>query len=176
MAPPGESRTRATSTAGTAEGSRGRSLRTAGFSLLELLVVLVILAIASAFAVPAVRSGWESREIRQGTRQLASVMRGLRERAVRRGEEIDLVINEDGQTITWAGASEAMRLPSGAWVTGVHGGWPDQDGSVRVIFYPNGGATGVAFMIGGRDDDGLRFAIQIDALLGTVSIEEATLR
>lgn len=138
------------------------------------MVVLVILAIASAFAVPAVRSGWESREIRQGTRRLASVMRGLRERAVRRGEAIDLVINEDGQTITWD-ADGGVRLPAGAWVTGVHGGWVDQDGSVRVIFYPNGGATGAAFIVGGRDDDGLRFAITVDALLGTVTIEDATL-
>ncbi len=154
---------------------RTRSSSAAGFSLLELLVVLLVLAIASAFAVPAMRGGWESREIRQGTRRLASVMRGLRERAVRRGEEVDLVINEDGQTITWAGDTEAMRLPDGAWITGVHGGWPDQDGSVRVIFYPNGGATGVAFIVAGRDDDGLRFTIQVDALLGTVAIEDATL-
>lgn len=124
--------------------------------------------------MPAVQSGWKAREIRQGTRRLASVMRGLRERAVRRGEEIDLVIDEDGQTITWADG-EGTRLPSGAWVTGVRGGWRDQDGSVRVIFYPNGGATGVAFVVGGRDDHGLRFAIEVDALLGTITIEDATL-
>ena len=144
-----------------------------GFTLIELIVVLLVLALATAFAVPAIQGGWESREIRKGTRRLASIMRGLRERAVRRGEEIDLVIGEDGQTITWD--DDGTRLPAAAWITGVRGGWQDQDGSMRVIFYPNGGATGAAVVIGGRDDDGLRFSIVVDALLGTVTIEDATL-
>lgn len=134
--------------------------------------MLVILAVASAFAVPAVQSGWEAREIRQGTRRLAGLMRGLRERAVREGVQIDLVVDPDGQRLTWDGG--ATQLPSAAWITGVRGGWREQDGGVRIIFYPNGGVTGTAFVIGGRDDDGLRFAIEVDALLGTVRIEDAT--
>ena len=74
----------------------------AGFTLLELIVVLLILAVSSAFAVPAVQTGWKAREIRQGTRRLASVMRGLRERAIRRGEEVDLpVIRPFRDYIAW---------------------------------------------------------------------------
>jgi Tfp pilus assembly protein FimT len=137
------------------------------------MVVLVILAIASVFAVPAMTGGWQAREVRQGTRELAGIMRGLRENAIRRGEELELVIDADGQTLRWSGDG-GTSLPPSAWITGVRGGWRDQDGSVRVIFYPNGGATGTGFVVAGRDDTGLRFAIQVDPLLGTVTIEDAT--
>ena len=57
----------------------------AGFSLFELIVVMLIVAIAGAFVVPAISGGWRSRQIRQGTRKVAGVMRALRERAIRRG-------------------------------------------------------------------------------------------
>src|SRR5438128_12532556 len=34
-------------------------------------------------------------------------------------------------------------LPEGVEIEGVRGGWRDEDGSVRVLFYPNGGTTGL---------------------------------
>jgi general secretion pathway protein H len=153
-------------------GLRRLRATAAGFSLLELMVVLMILAVASFFAVPAVRSGWQAREVRQGTRQLAGLMRSLRENAVRTGRELELVVDPDGQTFRWTGGEAA--LPPAAWITGVRGGWRDQDGSVRVIFYPNGGATGTGFVVAGREDTGLRFSVDVDALLGTVRIEDVT--
>jgi general secretion pathway protein H len=144
-----------------------------GFTLLELLVVLVVIALAAAFAIPAVQGGWESRQIRQGTRKLASLMRGLRERAVRQGVQQEMLVEPDGQTIHWSDG-ETMILPQAAWITGVRGGWRDQDGSVRVVFYPNGGTTGAGLLVGPRDDEGLRFAIDVDALLGSVTIRDVT--
>lgn len=144
-----------------------------GFTLLELLVVLVVLALASAVAIPAVQSGWEARQIRQGTRQLASLMRGLRERAVRRGVQQEMIVDSDGQTIHWS-EGETMSLPGAAWITGVRGGWRDQDGSVRVVFYPNGGTTGAGMIVAGQNDAGIRFAIEVDALLGSVVIRDVT--
>jgi general secretion pathway protein H len=144
-----------------------------GFSLFELVVVLLILALAAAVAVPAVQSGWRAREIRQGTRELAGVMRGLRERALRTGVEQELVIEPDGQTYRWSEGGTA-RLPSAAWITGVHGGWRDEEGRLGVIFYPNGGATAAGMVVGGADEQGLRFAIDVNALLGSVVIRDVT--
>jgi hypothetical protein len=133
----------------------------------------MIVALGGAFAVPAIQSGWRSREVRQGTRQVAGVMRSLRERAVRRGVEQDLVLEPDGGTLRWAGGAGA-KLPEGAMISGVRGGWRDQDGSVRVVFYPNGGSNGIAVIVSGRDEGGLRFVIEVEPLLGSVVVNEAS--
>ena len=144
-----------------------------GFSLFELIVVLMIVAVASGLAAPGITSGWRAREVRTGTRSLAAVMRGLRERAIRRGVEQELVIQADGQTYSWSDGKEAT-LPGGAAVTGIRGGWRDQDGGVRVVFYPNGGSSGIAFVVGQLEGDSLSFAIRVDPMLGSVVIQDAT--
>lgn len=135
--------------------------------------MLLIVVVASALVTPALQSGWRAREVRQGTRKLAAVMRTLREHAVRRGLEHEIVLEADGQTIRWSGGGEAT-LPGQVAITGIRGGWRDADGSVRVIFYPNGGTTGLALLVGGAGEDGLRFAIEVDPLIGSVVIRDAT--
>jgi general secretion pathway protein H len=153
-----------------ASGARNRE---SGFSLFELIVVLMIVAIASGLAAPGIQSGWRSREVRTGTRDLAAIMRGLRERAVRRGVEQELVLEADGQTYSWTDGKETS-LPGGATITGIRGGWRDQDGRVRVIFYPNGGSSGVSLVVAQADGDSLSFNVRVDPLLGSVVIQDAT--
>jgi prepilin-type N-terminal cleavage/methylation domain-containing protein len=152
---------------------RDARTRQGGFSLFELIVVLMVVAIASGFAAPAIQAGWRSREVRSGTRTLAGLMRGLRERAVRQGVEQELILDPDGQTFSWADGKEST-LPGGATITAIRGGWPDQDGRVHVLFYANGGSSGVAFIIGQAEGDSLRFGVRVDPLLGSVVIEDAT--
>jgi general secretion pathway protein H len=153
-------------------GSTSRDHGHAGFTLFELIVVLLIVAIASAFVAPAISSGWESRMVRQGTRRLAGIMRGLREQAVRRGAEQELVLESDGSTVHW-GDGQTVTLPEGVEIEGVRGGWRDEDGSVRVVFYPNGGTTGLALLVAGPSRTGLKFGIDLDPLLGTVVVRDA---
>jgi len=132
---------------------------------------MLIIAIAGAFAVPGISSGWRSRQIRQGTRKIAGVMRALRERAVRRGVEQVLVLDPDGATFRWADGEKAM-LPDGVTFIGVKGGWRDADGSARVIFYPNGGSNGLGLIVAARSGPGLQFAVDVEPLLGAVVIRE----
>ena len=153
--------------------AQGARTRESGFSLFELIVVLMIIAIASGLAAPGIQSGWRSREVRSGTRDLAAIMRGLRERAVRRGVEQELVLEADGQTYSWTDGKETS-LPGGATITGIRGGWRDQDGRVRVIFYPNGGSTGVSLVVAQADGDSLSFNVRVDPMLGSVVIQDAT--
>jgi hypothetical protein len=135
--------------------------------------VLLLLAVVAMFAGPAIQGGWQSREIRQGTRQLSALMRNLRERAVRTGTDQELVIEADGKTLYWSNGGSGA-LPDAAWVTGVRGGWVDPDGRLRLGFFPNGGATGVSLKVAGRTDDGLALAIEVDPLLGSVVISDVT--
>ena len=152
---------------------RDARTRHSGFSLFELIVVLMIVAITSGLAAPGIKSGWRAREVRTGTRSLAAVMRGLRERAVRRGVEQELVLEADGQTFSWSDGKDAV-LPGGATITAIRGGWRDQDGRVRVVFYPNGGSSGISLIVGQQDGDSLRFGLRVDPMLGSVVIQDAT--
>jgi Tfp pilus assembly protein FimT len=133
----------------------------------------LLLAVVAAFVGPAVQSGWQTREVRQGARQLSALMRNLRERAVRTGTDQELVIEADGKTLYWSNGGSGT-LPEAAWVTGVRGGWVDADGRLRLGFYQNGGATGVALKVALRTDDGYALAIEVDPLLGSVRISDVT--
>ena len=144
-----------------------------GFSLFELIVVMLIIAIASALAVPALQGGWQSRAVRQGTRKLAGIMRALRERAVRRGVEQELVLDPDGETLHWSDGP-GTTLPDGATIAAVSGGWRDDDGSVRIIFYPNGGTTGFSAIVAGSNGSGIRFAVDVEPLLGAVVVRDVS--
>jgi general secretion pathway protein H len=144
-----------------------------GFSLFELIVVMLIVAIAGAFVAPSISSGWRSRQVRQGARRIAGVMRGLRERAVRRGVEQVLILDPDGVTFRWSDGQEAA-LPDGVSFTDIKGGWRDADGSARVIFYPNGGSSGLGIIVAHGPHEGLQFAIEVEPLLGSVVIREVS--
>ncbi len=134
---------------------------------------MLVLTIAGALIAPAISGGWQSRQIRQGTRRIAGVMRALRERAIRRGVEQVLVLDPDGETFRWPEAQSAT-LPDGVAFIGIKGGWRDPDGSARVIFYPNGGSNGFSVIVADRSGVGLRFAVDVEPLLGTVTIREVS--
>jgi len=134
---------------------------------------MLVIAIAGAFVAPAISGGWRSRQIRQGTRKVAGVMRALRERAIRRGVEQMLVLDGDGETFRWPDGQEAT-LPSGVAFIVVKGGWRDPDGSARVIFYPNGGSNGFSVIVADRSGVGLQFAVDVEPLLGQVTIREVS--
>ena len=89
---------------------------------------------------------------------------------MRRGVDQELVLEGDGQTYSWSDGKEAV-LPGGATITAIRGGWRDQDGRVRVIFYPNGGSSGVSLIVGQGDGDSLRFTLRVDPMLGSVIIQ-----
>ncbi|HEY2385597.1 MAG TPA: GspH/FimT family pseudopilin [Candidatus Binatia bacterium] len=143
----------------------------AGFTLFELIIVMLIVAITGAMVAPAVSSGWHSRQVRQGARHVAGVMRNLRERAVRRGVEQTLVIDADGVTLHGPDGHDST-LPDGVLVTDVKAGWRDADGSVRVTFYPNGGSSGLGVIVARGPHEGLQFAVEVEPLLGSVTIRE----
>ncbi len=134
---------------------------------------MLVIAVAAAFVAPAISGGWRSRQIRQGTRKVAGVMRALREHAVRRGVEQVLILDADGETFRWADGQETT-LPDGVAFIGVKGGWRDPDGSARVSFYPNGGSNGFSVIVADRSGVGLQFAVDVEPLLGQVTIREVS--
>ena len=134
----------------------------------------MIVAIASGLAAPGIQSGWRAREVRHGHALARGVMRGLRERAVRRGVEQELVIRADGQTFSWSDGQEAT-LPGGA---------ADHRPSAAAGAIRTGGCAWSSTRTAARaalrsssrqhDGDSLSFALRVDPMLGSVVIQDAS--
>ena len=46
---------------------------------------------------------------------------------------------------------------------------------MRVVFYPNGGSSGIALIVGQQDGDSLQLRrCEVDPMLGSVVIQDAT--
>ena len=74
---------------------RGPLARAAGFTLIELLVVIVIISVIVSLAMLAVGDDEGRREMREA-QALAARLRLAREQALFNGEELGLLIEEDG--------------------------------------------------------------------------------
>lgn len=83
-------------------GPRSGRLDHHGFTLVEVIVVLVLLGLAAALAAPA----FLSRE-REPESQLATIVRGVRELAERRGEIVHLRVGASGDWQVEGAASPA---------------------------------------------------------------------
>lgn len=59
-----------------------RRKQQAGFTLLELLVAVFVIGALTAIAVPAMRPMWESARYKKAAREIASVLRETRSRAI----------------------------------------------------------------------------------------------
>jgi general secretion pathway protein H len=141
--------------------------RPRGFSLVELLVALAIGALLVAVAVPSSVRFYESMQLRQATRDAASLLAAARERALSSGVAQDVMVKPAARRIWFAGRE--ITVPDKFTVT-VHGAAElnlDDTGVIR--FYPEGGSSG-----GGIDltrDGGSGIAVNVDWLVGKVTSE-----
>jgi general secretion pathway protein H len=147
----------------------------AGFTLLEMVAVLLIIALGTALVVPLVEGGFEAREVRRATRQIASTMHFCRGEAVARGEPQELVIDALQNSIHTSGWGRWAVLTDRAVIEDVSGGRPLGDGVMQILFFPNGSTSGAAVVIAGRQNRREhRLRIDLDPLLGTVRVGDAT--
>lgn len=145
-----------------------------GFTLIEVLVVLVIIAIGITLAVPMVEAGFDSREVRRAARQIASTMHHCRVEALARSAPQALMIDAERNRIATTDWERWAVLTDRAVIERVEGGHPLGDGSVQVLFFPNGSSSGATVVVASRRDrtrDRLR--VSVDPLIGTVRVEDA---
>lgn len=122
-------------------------MRSAGFTLLEMLVVLVIIAIAMVLAMAAFGGGMRGMQLHTSAKQIAAQLRFARAVAISSGEAQDFVI--DPKARSWRGAKgRSGSLPGDGEVvfTGAaatqFADVADDAGKGVVRFFPDGAATG----------------------------------
>ena len=171
----------------------------AGFTLLELVIVVILVAIVMALSVPRLSGTLGSTGITAGTRQVASMLRYARGRAVmdrlRYRVDLDLDAGEywltcEEDPIKKRGAFKPVggnlgrrrSLPGSATFGEFHNGAKelrssrDEDGSIRgdgIVFYPDGRGDPARLVVQGRE--GRRgYTIEVLPALGRVTLREGT--
>ena len=146
----------------------------AGFTLVEIVAAMAVMALAMGLVVPAIQGGMRTREIWREARYFAGALRYLRREALATGQIQELVLSTGRHAYQATTLADPVELADSAAFLAVDGGNDLGGDLVRVMFYPNGGTSGLAVVIGSRDDPlGVRYQVQLDPLLGTVTIGDA---
>ncbi|MEZ5892447.1 MAG: GspH/FimT family pseudopilin [Parvularculaceae bacterium] len=124
-----------------------------GHTFFELLITLAIIAFAAMMmpmAMSALRPELQTQKI---TEDLASELRLARSRAATTGEAVALDVDIDGRRLRLQGAAHGeadwIAVPRGVIVT-VGDRNPAQTGEHRVVFYPDGSASGLNVRFAGK--------------------------
>jgi general secretion pathway protein H len=144
-----------------------------GFTFIELVVVLAIIGLAAAVAVPAIEGGLDTREVNRAARQLRAMMHYLSTEAVATGKDRRLHIKPSENRIELDDGSRWAVLTERAQFERVLGGAVLGDGSVDILFYPNGSSSGADVTIASRRDRfGNRRRLVLDPLTCGVRVED----
>lgn len=145
-----------------------------GFTFVEMMVVLAIVALVAAVAVPAIDAGLDSREVRRAVRQIAATMHHLRGEAVATGHVRRLRIDPDENRIETDDQSRWAVLTERALIERVEGGFAAGDGTIEILFYPNGATSGADIVVVSRRDRASnRLRLRLDPLVGEIRVEDA---
>src|SRR5262249_25544366 len=144
-----------------------------GFTLIEMVIVLLIMGLALGIVGPMMEGGFDSREVRRAARQIASTMHYCRGEAVATGTPQQPVIDPVQNKIETTGGRFAV-LTDRAVMERVLGGAVLGDGSVQVLFFPNGSTSGAEVVLASRRDRFQnRLRVLLDPLIGRVQVGDA---
>jgi type II secretory pathway pseudopilin PulG len=147
--------------------------RDTAFTLVELVMALAVMALATGLVVPALEGGLRSRQVWRASRQFAATLRHLRAEALTTGEIQQLVVSPEQNAYETAAFDKVVHLPSSATFISVQGGDLGGHRQVRVLFFPNGGTSGLEAVVGASGDPfGPRYGVTLDPLIGAVSVKD----
>jgi general secretion pathway protein H len=160
----------------TARRASGTSC--AGFTLVELVIVLLLIGIASGLVSIYVGKGSGSLEIKKFSKDLYSVLRYARTRAVSEKQTYRFVINkDDGKYRLYTDSSKADKEEE-APVPVVDKPIPEElqvimDGSeedqYNIEFFPRGNTSGGVIEI--RNENGTTYFITVNKITGKVQMD-----
>lgn len=142
----------------------GRDAR--GVTLLELVVVLAVLAAMTAFALPSIRRGSDSLQLRAGAGRVASLLREARLQAVmhRRSTRVVLESSHRAAALAWDetdGPLRRVELPERFRMEATMGG-------ETLTFSPRGFVRDARWAVEGPG--GRRLVITVNGVTGRVAV------
>jgi prepilin-type N-terminal cleavage/methylation domain-containing protein len=138
----------------------------AGLTLVELTVVVAVLAVVAVFALPAVRRGSESLQLRATAGRVASLLREARQQAVTHRRPTRFALEGQGRAAAfgWEDAEEPLRrveLPARLRVEAT-------GGTERLTFSSRGLARDARWLVEGPS--GRQLVVEVHGVTGRVSV------
>lgn len=148
-----------------------------GFTLLEIIITLTVITLVMAVAYPSLSRGTTSLSLRTTGRDILSILRYAREKAVSEQAEIMLVVDQDNQTVSMISATgnsaRTYSLPEKVKIrTVVVEGTEADNGVSTVRFLPNGSSSEVKILI--ESTTGGAMKIVSDPITGVASIQSVS--
>lgn len=137
-----------------------------GFTLLELLVVLTISTLALAVALPRFAALLPGAELKSYSRQTAALLRLARGQAIATGEEVALVLDQEGRQTRLSGREAPYPWPEQVELRLAETTEPGQPG---IVFYPDGTSSGGTLVVAGSGQD---YRIEVHWLTGKVAFHD----
>lgn len=149
-----------------------------GFTLIELMLVLFIIGLGIAFIAPTVANSLVNVRLKSATKQLSTVLRYARSKAVSNKKTVQVFIDIDN-------ASYSAQVPSsedlGEGLFGATAFPADisfkevkigedvlTSGKMQLLFYPKGNTSGGEIVL--ENSRGRIYKITIDPIIGKVKI------
>lgn len=141
-----------------------------GFTLLELLVVMVIAGLMLALVPPLFSNTVSGTRLKSCARDLLTVMRETRSRAILYDAEQPLFIDIEGRRFLGAN-SRAVSIPQGVTITVTPATSKGAPASERRVlrFFPDGGSSGETVTLSSGD---YSYHLRLNWLTGQVSLAE----
>ena len=136
-----------------------RDVKSAGFTLIEVLVVLTILALVIGIGIGAIPKRGGSVDVASATNAVAGALRVARARAIVSGRPVAFALSQSGRGYI-VGSVERAVPPSIQLAMA---------GPPVISFEPDGGATGGAVRVTGTVRAAL---VRVDWLTGRVAVQD----
>jgi len=135
-----------------------------GFTLLELLVTLLIASLLVGLAAPRFQKSVTAMQLRQESREVATVLRRTRGLAIARAAAVEVLVDPQAGSIS-TGSDDPLYLAPDDVALVLPGSAVPADAKLRIGFYPDGSSTGGQFRLTAGDRE---YGIVVDWLTGRV--------
>ena len=133
-----------------------------GLTLVEVLIALVLIGLITGITLPNFNQLLASVEGKAAQRQVVSIFKKLRTKAVTEGVQQKVEVRKDGfnyQTPTGAELSFKANIKDVKL----------EQGSSPILFYPNGSSSGAELSV--RTKNGRQLKIEVDRITAEVVVE-----
>lgn len=147
------------------------SLRSRGFTLLEILAAITIVGLVLAVTVPASARFYQSMQYRAAVKDVVTLLSSARYQAVNDGRAQDVLIDPGSNTLRLN--DTVKSLPSTLAISASSASELNSQGLAVIRFYPEGGSSGGEVNIDMPGGSGVR--VIVDWLIGGISQEKYAL-
>jgi prepilin-type N-terminal cleavage/methylation domain-containing protein len=155
--------------------------RSRGFTLIELIIVMVIMSLLAVLVTPRLTKSLYHLEVRGASKRISAILRYCRSESVNRSRIYSVSFDAPSHLLSVQSTDEGdekstlertYSLPEEVQVEKIEVGKTFLESSLPTFeFYPNGGSNGGTALV--KRVESRAYMILVDALTGTVKVEEA---